>query len=613
MKRQISPSQTEAIMVNEGPCLVLAGPGSGKTTVITYRTQNLIEKYKVNPANILVVTFTKAAAKEMQQRFEEIMGSEKLPVSFGTFHSVFFNILRYAYNYSAGNIIREEDKFTKIQELIDRENLEIEDRNEFASSVIAEISNVKGDMIDINHYYSTSCSNEVFKRIYNDYEEYLRTTNKVDFDDMMVMCYELFKARKDILAAWQNKYKYILVDEFQDINRIQYEIVKMLALPENNLFIVGDDDQSIYRFRGARPEIMLNFPKEFENTKQVILQENYRSTETIIKASLNLIEHNNNRFKKDIKAVIPPEESVEFLEFKDVVEESKYIIKSLYDYKEGGNSLGNVAILYRTNVDPRFLVEKFMEYNIAFNMKDKLPDIYEHFISKDFISYIKFALGENTRENFFRIMNRPKRYISRNIVKTNKVSIFKLMDENRDKKWLVDNLKKLSNSLQILKRMSPFGAINYIRQGMGYDEFLKEYAEYRMIKVEDLCNIADEITEASREYKTYEEWFAHIDEYKESLKKQIEKNNNNPEAVQLATMHSAKGLEFDTVYIIDAVEGVTPHSKAVLDEDIEEERRLFYVAATRAKRNLKVMWIKEKFHKPVEISRFVEEMQVNGN
>ena len=242
MKRQISPSQTEAIMVNEGPCLVLAGPGSGKTTVITYRTQNLIEKYKVNPANILVVTFTKAAAKEMQQRFEEIMGSEKLPVSFGTFHSVFFNILRYAYNYSAGNIIREEDKFTKIQELIDRENLEIEDRNEFASSVIAEISNVKGDMIDINHYYSTSCSNEVFKRIYNDYEEYLRTTNKVDFDDMMVMCYELFKARKDILAAWQNKYKYILVDEFQDINRIQYEIVKMLALPENNLFIVGDDD-----------------------------------------------------------------------------------------------------------------------------------------------------------------------------------------------------------------------------------------------------------------------------------------------------------------------------------------------------------------------------------
>ena len=283
MKKQFSDAQSKAINHYTGPCLVLAGPGSGKTLVITHRTKNLIQNYQVNPSNILVITFTKAAATEMQERFDKLMDGQKLPVSFGTFHAVFFKILKYAYNYRAENILREDMKYRIIKELVDRENLDLEDEKEFIASIIAEIGNVKGDMIDIENYYSSNCSDEVFRRIYKGYDDRLRRKNMLDFDDMLIMCYELFRARKDILSAWQNKYQFILIDEFQDINRVQYEVMKMLAEPQNNLFIVGDDDQSIYRFRGARPEIMLNFEKDYPGSKRIVLDENYRCSGAVVK------------------------------------------------------------------------------------------------------------------------------------------------------------------------------------------------------------------------------------------------------------------------------------------------------------------------------------------
>lgn len=339
MKRQFSTAQSKAVNHYKGPCLVLAGPGSGKTTVITHRTKNLIEKYDVNPSNILVITFTKAAAVEMQERFEKLMDGQRLPVSFGTFHAIFFKILKYAYNYSAQNIIREEDKYRLVKNLIDDENLEIEDEKEFLSSVIAEISNVKGDMIDINNYYSANCSDEIFRRIYNRYEDRLRRSNLVDFDDMLVMCYELFVARPDILGAWQGKYEYILIDEFQDINRIQYEIIKQLAAPQNNLFIVGDDDQSVYRFRGARPEIMLNFENDYKGTEKIVLDENYRCTGNVINASLRLIRNNKKRFDKDIKAVNEAGEKVEFRQFKSPAEENTRIIEDIIKNVKSGKKL----------------------------------------------------------------------------------------------------------------------------------------------------------------------------------------------------------------------------------------------------------------------------------
>ena len=247
-------SQLRAIRHKDGPMLVLAGPGSGKTTVITHRIRHLVEEYNVEPGGILVITFTKAAAQEMKQRFQALMEGRRLLVSFGTFHAVFFSILKHAYRYDASNIIREEQRMRIIRELMEKYQVEVEDEAEFANGVLSEISLVKGEMLNLDLYYAKNCSEEMFKKLYQGYADALARQRLLDFDDMLAMCYELFTQRKDILAAWQKKYQYILVDEFQDINRVQYEIVRMLAAPEDNLFIVGDDDQSIYRFRGARPD-----------------------------------------------------------------------------------------------------------------------------------------------------------------------------------------------------------------------------------------------------------------------------------------------------------------------------------------------------------------------
>lgn len=611
MKQQFSNSQIMAINHNTGPCLVLAGPGSGKTTVITYRTKTLIDKYNVNPSNILVITFTKAAAVEMQERFEKIMNGQKMPVSFGTFHAVFFKILKYAYNYRAENILREELKYNMIKELVDRENLEMDDEKEFISEMISEISNVKGDMINIDNYYSSNCSDEVFRRIYEGYENKLRSRNLIDFDDMLILCYELFTARKDILKAWQGKYQYILIDEFQDINKVQYEVMKMLALPENNLFIVGDDDQSIYRFRGARPEIMLNFEKEFPNSKRVLLNENYRCTKSIVEASMNLISYNNKRFDKKIVATNDMGKEVRLIEFKSPVEENQRIIEEIRHHIEKGGKYSDIAILSRTNIGPRFLVDKLMEHNLPFRMKDAMPNVYEHFIAKDVLSYIRFALGENTRENFLRIINKPNRYISREILRNEIVDINELMGYFTDKRWMVERLDKLNFDLRMIKQMKPYAAINYIFQGVEYEDYLEEYADFRRMNFDELLEIKDEIMQAAKDFQSFDEWFDFIEEYGKELESQAKLNKKIDNAIEISTMHSAKGLEYEIVYILDCVEGIIPYSKAVLDEDIEEERRLFYVALTRAKKELNVFWVRERFNKPVDKSRFVKELRIN--
>ena len=322
---QLSKAQKEAVMHKDGPMMVLAGPGSGKTLVITKRIQYLISRYQIPPQRILVITFTRAAANEMKERFWRLAG-ETLPVSFGTFHSVFFTILKYAYHYSADNILPEHKKYDFIREIITDHELEIDDEADFMRQIIQEISLVKGQMIPLAYYHSGCCGDEVFKEIYRAYEEKLHENRWIDFDDILVYTYELLKEREDIRKAWQQKFPYILIDEFQDINKIQYEIVKMLAGETKNLFIVGDDDQSIYKFRGARPELMLNFPKDFENTRQVILNRNYRCGEEIVQVAEDIISYNTKRFEKKMQAREDAASMVEVRTFKDHYEENKHII-----------------------------------------------------------------------------------------------------------------------------------------------------------------------------------------------------------------------------------------------------------------------------------------------
>lgn len=592
--------------------MVLAGPGSGKTTVITHRIRYLTGECGVNPSDILVITFTRAAAEEMKERYSRLVGGAS-GVSFGTFHSVFFRILKLAYQYNANNIVRTEQQTLFIRELAGKEELELEDENEFIASVLSEISSIKGEMIDLRHYYSKNCPDETFRRIYNGYEERMRRSGLIDFDDMMVMCRRLFTERADILSAWQRRYRYILIDEFQDINRLQYEIVRMISKPENNLFIVGDDDQSIYRFRGARPEIMLGFEKDFPDAKRILLDVNYRCTEEIAKAALCLIENNEKRFKKNIRTTGKRGKPVITRVWPDSFEENKRIAGEIKSYQEAGVRYADIAVLYRTNSGPRLLMEKLMEYNLPFKVKDSVPNLYEHWIAANILTYIKIALGSRERADFLQIINRPKRYISRDSLKNTVVNFGEWKEWYRDKDWVADRIENLEYDLKALSRMSPLAAVNYIRQGMGYDGFLEEYASFRRMKPEELFETADQLKESAAGYKTFEEWFRHIEEYREELKRQASagKAEQAADAVTLATMHGAKGLEFKVVYILDANEGVTPHSKAALNEDIEEERRLFYVAMTRAKERLHIYSVKERYHKKAEISRFVEEY-LNG-
>lgn len=588
--------------------MVLAGPGSGKTTVITQRINNLIEEHNVNPSNILVVTFTKAAANEMQGRFNRLSGDKHLPVSFGTFHAVFFKILKYAYNYSASNIIRDETRYEYIREIVEKYELEYEDEKEFMSSILSEISVVKGDMIDINTYYTVNCPNDVFRKIFARYEDRLRRANKVDFDDMLVMCYELLSKREDILKAWQNKYKYILVDEFQDINKVQYEVVKLLARPRNNIFIVGDDDQSIYRFRGARPEIMLNFEKDFEGCKRVLLQVNYRSTKNIVDAAANVIKHNKARFDKDIVTEKEEGAKVDVALLKTHIDENKYIINLIRKYIEKGYKFSDIAVICRTNIGPRSLVQKLMEYNVPFRIKDSMPNIYEHWVTKNILSYIKIALGDRSRGEFMNIMNKPNRYISRTAIPDSEINFDELTKMYSDKEWMVDRICKLEYDIGMIKRMSPYAAINYICKSVGYDDYIKEYSEYRKINPQEFFNIIEELKESAKEIKTFTEWFSYIEEYTKELNRQFKEKDKSVDCIEVLTMHSSKGLEYEVVILPDANDGITPHSKAVLDEDIEEERRLFYVACTRAKEYLHICSVSELYGKNSETSMFVHEL-----
>lgn len=605
---KIDTSQINAIRHKDGPELVLAGPGSGKTLVITRRVQHLIDQYHVPPSAILVITFTKAAATEMRQRFEKLMGGRRVPVSFGTFHAVYFMILKHAYGYTADNIVKEEQRLQFMKEYIRRLRLEYDDENEFISSLFSEISLIKNTSVNLAHYYSSCCEQDVFRNIFEAYENFLHQNRFIDFDDMLVYCKELLVQRPDILAAWQRKYQYILIDEFQDINQIQYDIIRMLAAPQDNLFIVGDDDQSIYRFRGARPEIMLNFTKDYPDAGKVILDTNYRSGAEIVRHAGNLISFNQKRFEKKIAPAAKTGIPVVKKEFQTQREQNLYVIQEILRLHREGMEYKDMAVLFRTNMQPRFLMEMMLDYSISFTAKDRIPNIYDHWITRDLFAYIDIARGDRRRSTFLKIMNRPKRYLSRESLPYEEVAFDVWEEYYEEQGWMVQRLEKLQMDLKVIAGMRPYSAINYIRKGVAYEDYLREYAEVRRIPFEDLADVLDELQENARGFETFDSWFEHIKQLREELEEQA-KSYKVAEGVNLSTLHSSKGLEYDTVFLVDVNENVMPNKKAVLDADLEEERRMFYVGMTRAKNRLYLLWSHQIRNKDMDPSRFLIECE----
>jgi DNA helicase-2/ATP-dependent DNA helicase PcrA len=616
----VNDAQYEAITFGDGAMLVLAGPGSGKTFTVTQRIEYLIEHHNVNPEDILVITFTKAAAMEMQERFVKMSGYKDCPgksyhVNFGTFHAIFFKILRYTYKFTAENIIREGDKYRFLKQVICEIPDEIDTSPDTLQRLLAEISKVKNNGITPQDIKSETVSQGQFELIFDAYKQQMNRNRLIDFDDMVLLCRNLLADRPDTLKMWQNRFKYILVDEFQDICPLQYEVVRMIAEPQNNLFIVGDDDQSIYGFRGSKPEIMLNFGKDYPNARQVVLNINYRSKKDIIYVSQKLITHNKVRFDKQIDAENQQAGGVKIFSFKSKLQQAQNIVLLIKQYmQQPGAKYSDIAILYRTNSHTLYTADRLMHNGIPFVMKEKPRNIYEEPAVKDVISYIRYSLYEDSVEDFFRIMNRPVRYIKRNTVPLKPFKMQEILQNNKGTSYAVENIIQLYDNLKFIKTLNPYAAVNYIRKGVGYDEYIKKQArENGKDASRDFENL-DELLELSKGFETLKEWLEHIENYDVIMAQQNIQKPKNEDAVNIVTMHASKGLEWKVVVLPDVNEGVVPHKKAITDEEIEEERRMFYVAMTRAKENLFIFYLEEKGAGNANEgnllpSRFIDEIQ----
>lgn len=611
---ECNKEQKEAIMHRDGPAMVLAGPGAGKTYVITNRVKVLIDEYGVKPEQILVVTFSKAAAVEMKERFEMLTGGRRLPVRFGTFHSVFFQILRLAYHYEVKDIATPALKYRFLEETLNETGYGVDDKKEFLSDIEKEISRVKGEGIEIDCYFSSACSAEIFQKMYRGYQEKLQRHRCLDFDDMVVYTYQLLKEREDIRRRWQAQFRYLLIDEFQDINRLQYETVCMLAEPENNLFIVGDDDQSIYGFRGAKLGIMLSFPKRFPDTKQIVLGVNYRCSDEIMKAAERLIGKNNERYEKHIVANKGKEQPVHMKKCENLPDEAEKIVAQIQMYQKEGIAYQEMAVLFRTNMQMRLLAGKLMEHGVPFTMRENLPNLFDTWMAKDIMCYLQLALGNRSREKFLKIANRPVRYLSRTAFTESEVSFDKLRAYYavKNQEWMEERIWNFEYDLKNLASLSPYAAIHFIRKGIGYDEFLKTYADERNVNADDWFDVLDEMQEMARDKKSIPEFLSFVENYGDTLEemRQEQKKQQVKEepGVSLMTMHASKGLEFPVVFVPTLNEDIVPYRKAVQEGNLEEERRMLYVAMTRAKTYLHLSFVKERFHKEAEPSPFLYEI-----
>ena len=613
---KLNRGQDEAIKHGNGPCMVLAPPGSGKTLIVTERTRYLIEESGVRPDQILVITFTRYAAREMKELFERLTAGKNYPVTFGTFHSIFYGILKCAYGIGANNLMSEKESSVLLQEVLDQTDIEstpeVEDEEELVRELLREVGMVKNGLCHLKDFHSKYLTQDEFAEVFRSYEHQKKELKKFDFDDMLVQCYALFRKKPEILQGWQKRFQYILIDEFQDINRVQYEVIRMLAAPRYNLFVVGDDDQSIYGFRGAKPELMLYMKQEFPSLRTISLTVNYRSTEFITGAAARVILHNDTRFYKRVQSFRGRGQNVHVQEVLDEQEEAQYVTEEIQKKLDQGIKPGEIAVLFRAAVQARMISEILSEHRIPFEMRDYVTNFYRHFIVKDMMAYLQLAAGKRDRSLFLTICNRPLRYLARNSMENRQVNFEELRKFYCDKDWMLDIIDQFDVDVRMMKNMAPYAAIQYIRKKIGYDDFLKEYAEKHQISWKQLMDVMAELEERSKNFKSYDEWEIHIAKYTQELEEQQAKarkiKGERENKVQLMTIHSAKGLEFEDVFVIHANEGAIPHQKAEKKDEIEEERRLFYVALTRAKNNLCISYITQKNGNSIKPSRFVEEL-----
>ena len=615
---QIDPKQQEAILHGEGPAIVVAGPGSGKTAVLTRRIAYLIRSRQIPPEKIMVITFTRAAAEEMKSRFLALAGEADAPVFFATFHAAFYRILRREEGLQSGSVLGETQKEIWVRELLQAEHAEEGREADFVGDLVSELSAFKAGGGALDSYQAKCCDTALFRRVFASYEDRLSNSGKVDFDDMLIRTKRLLETKPDVLKLWQKRYPYILVDEFQDINRLQYDTLRLLAGPKRNLFVVGDDDQSIYRFRGAAPEIMGQFVKDYPDAARYELFGCYRCSEAILAPCRRLIDHNKIRFRKELFSLSGRGKPPLIRDFPDRKSEREELIKALQEQRRRGVHYGKMAVLCRTNFAFSGLPSALARAGIPFVSAAPLPDPYSRPEAKDLFAYLELSSGSFSRALFLRAANRPLRYLPRAAFTEDPVNPAKLLASLADKPRQQEAADQLLYQLERLAGMKPYAAVDYVRKKIGYDAWAEENAGSRE-EAEQILETLDALQEESAAFSDWTSWKKAITKVQKREKAEERRGGNGnrpvgaeeeaPDAVLLSTMHGAKGLEFDAVFLPEVNEGVIPHKSAADKEAIEEERRLLYVAMTRARNYLWLGWVRKTRSGKAEPSRFLRELR----
>lgn len=592
-----SKSQLKAITHGPGPMLVLAGPGSGKTFVMIRRVIHLITNLRIDPTSILVISFSRASARELRQRFEkQTEGAQG--VNFSTFHACFFHILKTTLRYTSKDIITPKEQQEIMKILLTDPVYQEMDTREKEEEYISKFSFYKNKGLKLMQEKES----ENFCRLFRAYQKEMHSRHRLDFDDMGLLCLQLFKQQPEVLACWQEKFSYILIDEFQDINPIQFEIIRLLAGKEENLFVVGDDDQAIYSFRGASPEIMLNFEKIYPAARKILLETNFRCSGNVVKESLKVIGQNKQRFPKEILARHEAGKEVIYQGFETIFAEYQYLAGQMGKLLEAGIKPSEIACIFRTNQNMTGLAEYLVRKKLPFVMKETTGSIFNHYIARDILAYLQFFLEGKKRRDFLVMMNKPLRYFSRNACLEEEITWKGLREYYQTKPYMLEKIDGLQKLEKWVGRLDLYGAVSYIRKAGGYEAYLREYVERKKESWEEAEEILEFLHNSTRGAGSLYQWKQEIQEYEETLK---QAKTGEKEGVHLITMHACKGLEYPYVFLPDCNEGKIPHKRAVTEEEVEEERRMFYVAMTRAIKKLEILYVQDKLGRKLQPSRFL--------
>lgn len=632
MLDKLNERQKEAVLATEGPVLVLAGAGSGKTTVLVNRIAYMISEKHIRPWNILAITFTNKAAREMKDRIERLLGDTAKDMWIGTFHSVCVRILRGCIDllgYSRDFVIYDTaDTKTVMKECL--RELDIDEKSFPVRNVLSIISNAKNDLMDaatFENVYKSDYRMSIIAKIYYRYQTKLRKNNAVDFDDIILNTVKILSENPDVLSKYQDKFQYILVDEYQDTNNSQYLLINLLAQANRNLCVVGDDDQSIYKFRGANIGNILNFEDDYSDVQKITLDQNYRSTQNILDAANSVISNNKGRMGKSLWTSNGNGNKVYIYTGTNEYDEARYIARQIKKHFDEQGSFSDCAILYRTNAQSRVIEEMLMRESVPYKVLSGLR-FYDRKEIKDIIAYLRVVYNPNDDVSLARIINEPKRKIgnatlekARNIARKKETSLYDVIshaDDYPEFKTAIKKLLSFSEIIQSLIKLKDTVTIEdltgRILNDTGYmPALVMEDTTESKTRIENLGEFISVITE----FEKNEETGNTLGEFLEniSLVSDIDGYDENEDSAVLMTIHSAKGLEFPIVFLSGLEEGLFPGMRSMeSDDDIEEERRLCYVAITRAKEQLYITkTISRTIHgktMPTTASRFFKEIPV---